>query len=252
MGKYLLKKLLRRLGIDIVRYRSGTNFEPLPPDLSEDDRKIIQLVRPFTMTSIDRLIALIGAVRYIVRCGIAGDIAECGVWRGGSMMAVALTLMAEKDMTRHLYLYDTFEGMSEPTTVDKSFDGTSAKLQLDWTKRGRGAWCYCGLEEVKANLSSIGYPSDHLSFIKGKVEETIPQNIPRSLALLRLDTDWYESTKHELHYLFPLINERGMLILDDYGYWQGAKLAVDEYFATQQRRYFFHRIDFTGRMIVKC
>jgi hypothetical protein len=237
--------------MDVMRYRAGTGHEVLPIDLSEEDRKIIQSVRPFTMVSLDGLIALISAVRYIVRCGISGDIVECGVWRGGSMMAAALTLLAEKDMSRHLYLYDTFEGMPEPTSVDKSFDGTLAKLQLDRAQKGAGIWCYCGLDEVKVNLSSTGYPPAQIHFIKGKVEETIPGNVPGLLGLLRLDTDWYESTKHELQYLFPLINKNGIMLIDDYGYWKGAKLAVDEYFANQERQYYLHRIDYTGRLLVK-
>jgi O-methyltransferase len=240
MGRNLLQKLLERAS------------KVLAIDVSEEDRKIIEMVRPFTMTSMESLIALIGAVRYIIRSGISGDIAECGIWRGGSMMAVALVLKAEKDMSRNLYLYDTFEGMSEPTMIDKSYDGTLAKMQLDRKTKQKGkVWCYCGLDEVKVNLNFTGYPPDQMHFVKGKVEATIPQTAPTTLALLRLDTDWYESTKHELKYLFPLLNERGVLIVDDYGHWQGAKLAVDEYFSSQPRQYYLHRIDYTGRLLVK-
>ena len=100
-------------------------------------------------------------------------------------------------------------------------------------------------------MLSTGYPEDKIKLIKGKVEETIPRSIPTHLALLRLDTDWYESTKHELRYLYPLLEAQGILIIDDYGHWQGAKKAVDEYFRTNQDEVSLHRIDFTARALVK-
>jgi hypothetical protein len=101
-------------------------------------------------------------------------------------------------------------------------------------------------------MTATGYPSNKIHFIKGPVEETIPRQMPSpSIALLRLDTDWYESTKHELIHLFPRLSAGGILIIDDYGHWAGARQAVDEYFAGLPEKYFFHRIDYSGRLIVK-
>src|SRR4051794_22029112 len=203
--KRLLKTVLRRFGYDLVRY-SSTSELASAPDMSDEERRIILAAKPFTMTSLERMAALIQAVTYVTQNGIAGDIAECGVWRGGSMMTVALTLLAYGDRSRSLYLFDTFEGMSSPTGDDKSLDGISADVQLERDPQGTGVWCYASLEDVRANILSTGYPAEKIHLIKGKVEDTIPRNIPSSLSLLRLDTDWYESTKHELTHLYPLLN----------------------------------------------
>lgn len=246
--KKLLRKAFNRFGFDLVRYDSSNDadFENFP-DLSAEERVIVNKVKPFTMTGIERIACLINAVSYVSDNQIKGDIAECGVWRGGSMMTVALTLLARNDTSRNLYLYDTFEGMSAPTDFDKSFDGESAKGQMEQID---GKWCYAGIEDVRQNIFSTGYPKEKIHLIKGKVEDTIPQTIPENLALLRLDTDWYESTKHELIHLHPRLAAEGVLIIDDYGHWQGARKAVDEYFAEHKRKVYLHRIDYTGRIAV--
>jgi hypothetical protein len=246
--KTLIKKALNRFGLDVVSYTppDDSDFKAFP-DLSADERKTVATVKPFTMTSIERIVSLINAVSYITANKIDGDIAECGVWRGGSMMTVALTLLAHNDTSRNLYLYDTFEGMSAPTEFDASFDGVSAESQM---RQENGKWCYASIEDVRQNILSTGYPEEKIHFVKGKVEDTIPKTLPANLSLLRLDTDWYESTKHELTHLFPLLSPEGVLVIDDYGHWQGARKAVDEYFAEQKRKIYLHRIDYTGRIAV--
>ena len=246
--KSLIKKALNRFGLDVVSYVPPDDLELKSfPDLSEEERQIVSSVKPFTMTSVERIVSLINAVSYISENKVEGDIAECGVWRGGSMMTVALTLLAHKDTSRELFLYDTYEGMSAPTDFDKSFDGVSAEWQM---RQEAGKWCYASIEDVRENILSTGYPKDKIHLVKGKVEETIPQTLPEKLSLLRLDTDWYESTKHELKHLFPLLAPEGILVIDDYGHWQGARRAVDEYFAEQNRKIYLHRIDYTGRIAV--
>jgi len=246
--KSLVKKIVNRFGFDIVSFvpPDVSDFKNFP-DITKENKKIISTVRPFTMTGIERINCLIDAVSYLTTNKIGGDIAECGVWRGGSMMTIALALINQGDTSRRLFLYDTYEGMSEPTPLDKSFEGVSAEEQM---KSESGKWCYAGIEDVRQNFLSTGYPEDKIHFVKGKVEDTIPENIPENLALLRLDTDWYESTRHELNHLYPLLSTAGVLIIDDYGHWQGAKKAVDEYFAEKKKRIYLHRIDYTGRIAV--
>lgn len=247
MIKRTIRSLLERSGWELTRRADREHMAVA--DLPEGDRAIIARVAPYTMTSLDRRASLIGAVDHIVRQGIEGDIVECGVWRGGSMMTAALALMARGQTHRHLWLYDTFEGMSEPTSADLSHDGVTARRQLESTTRGEGVWCEASLDDVQANLWSTGYPRGNLHFVRGKVEDTLPAALPGRIALLRLDTDWYESTRHELQHLYPLLQARGVLIIDDYGHWQGARRAVDEYFAGQP--HYLHRVDYTARLLVK-
>jgi hypothetical protein len=249
--KATIRGILRRLGYDLVRH-------PPPPadpaaglgDLSATDIEIVRRVAPFTMTSGARLASLIQAVHYVSAHHIPGEIVECGVWRGGSMMAIALSLLARGDTSRSLYLYDTYEGMPSPTSADVSFGGQKAHQLLAQDAPGTGIWCYASLDDVKTNLMGTGYPESRINFVKGRVETTIPSTSPATIALLRLDTDWYESTRHELQHLYPRLSKHGALIIDDYGHWQGAKRAVDEFFR-EDPSVFLHRIDYTGRLLVK-
>jgi O-methyltransferase len=143
--------------------------------------------------------------------------------------------------------------MSAPTEVDKTVWGQAASVLLESQRRedATSIWCHSSLNEVKGNMALTGYPGDKLVFVKGKVEDTLKGNLPGRLALLRLDTDWYESTKIELQLLYPLLNPGGLLIIDDFGHWEGAKKAVLEYFGQMERSPFLHRIDYTGRLLVK-
>jgi O-methyltransferase len=216
-----------------------------PPDFEAGEIEIIRAVGPYTMTSTERIHALIGAVKHIVRNRIPGDMVECGVWKGGSVMAMALTLQQLGDHDRSLFLFDTFSGMTPPTDRDVDYQGQQAEKILDDVR------CEASLQEVEAAVLSTGYPRDQVHFVKGPVEETIPAHAPASIALLRLDTDWYESTQHELKHLFPRLARGGVVIIDDYGHWRGARQAVDEYVVEHQVPLLLHRIDYTGRIGVK-
>jgi hypothetical protein len=127
-----------------------------------------------------------------------------------------------------------------------------AQTHLDRDVHKTGYWCYAGIDEVRRNMASTGYPTERVHLAKGPVETTIPDQAPSgAIALLRLDTDWYESTRHELTHLFPLLGEGGILIVDDYGHWEGARKAVDEYLGGLARNFYMHRIDYSGRLLVK-
>ncbi len=243
---YYAQRALGAFGLSVRR----TNA--LPKDLDEHTLVTIRSVRPYTMTSPERVSALCQAVRYIVVNAIPGDIVECGVWRGGSMMAVALTLLDLGDTSRHLHLFDTFEGMVRPGPHDRFRDGSPATAVFDREIRGSrdSTWCEASLADVQAALKSTGYPEDHIHYVRGRVEKTLPSASPERLAILRLDTDWYESTRHELVCLFPRLVPGGVLIVDDYGFWQGSKRAVDEYFGELDRRPLLTRIDDSGRLAI--
>lgn len=228
------------------------NAKDLPLDFDEGFREIYARCRPFTMTSAERMYALYKAVEYVLRARIPGDFVECGVWRGGSGMIVALSLLKWGVRDRVIHLYDTYEGMSAPGERDRDVHGGNAQEMFEGTRRSNGTgWCSAGLKEVRTNILSTGYPENNVSFIEGKVEETLPARCPHSISLLRLDTDWFESTYHELVHLYPLLQSGGVLILDDYGHWQGAREAVERYFSENSIALLLNRIDYTGRIAVK-
>ncbi|QEG23503.1 TylF/MycF/NovP-related O-methyltransferase [Mariniblastus fucicola] len=226
------------------------------PDSTVAQREIIDSVTPYTMTSPERILALCEAVDHVCKNEIAGDIVECGVWKGGSMAAVAHSLVSRSQDHRTLWMYDTYDGMSEPTDNDVDLRGHSAERLLadaDYanSESKDSIWCRCSLNQVKQTLIETGYPESMLRFVKGKVEDTLPLESPEQIAILRLDTDWYESTRCELEILFPKLVPGGVLIIDDYGHWQGCRKAVDEYFESQNVKMFLHRVDYTGRLGIK-
>jgi O-methyltransferase len=166
-------------------------------------------------------------------------------------MAMALALQVR---FRNLWMYDTYSGMTDATDSDKDYFGSPASALLTQAKatedqKESQMIAYASLADVKANLATVNYPINRIKFVMGPVERTIPHEIPECIALLRLDTDFYESTLHELVHLYPRLSPGGLLIIDDYGHWQGAKKAVDEYFGNAGP--FLHRIDYTGRLAVK-
>lgn len=239
------KRIARRFGYELRPYQL------FPPDVTPAEAEIYRQCDGFTMTSIERLVTLTRSVEYLVRNSIAGAFVECGVWRGGSMMAVALTLRRLGATDRQLYLYDTFTGMAAPSGHDRRYDGRPAAELLAGASNEAWIRACADLADVKANLASTGYPMDQIRFIQGKVEDTIPAQIPTKICLLRLDTDWYESTRHELVHLYPRLARHGVLIIDDYGHWRGAREATDEFFRDMEPAPFLNRVDYTARLVVK-
>jgi O-methyltransferase len=248
----ILNHALRFTSYELARRQDRPKF---PPDFSEEDREIIRFVRPFTMAKeVDRIYPVVNAVRYICQNHIPGGIVECGVWRGGMMMAGAKTLLALGETRRDLYLFDTFEGMVQPTDRDLDSGGTPAAQKFRTVARvgEEGSdWCFASLAEVTRNLHSTDYPPERMHFVKGKVEDTLPASAPDEISILRLDTDWYESSKHELVHLFPRLQPGGVLILDDYGHWVGSRQATDEYLQEHQLRLHLVRVDSACRVAVK-
>jgi O-methyltransferase len=247
------------------RFRRGDASPPGPSaadplaGATPADRAILEQALPFTMTGVARMQALIDAVRYVVDRGLPGALAECGVWRGGSVLAMLLTLRDLGVSDRDVFLYDTFEGMTAPTEHDVSeHDPPALDTWRAAQVQGERAWPEMFAANVfsesgvRETVARAGYPAERIHFAKGPVEETLPGTLPGPLALLRLDTDWYESTRHELVHLYPLLVAGGVLIVDDYGHWQGAAQAVDEYFAAHPPAPLLQRIDYTGRLAVKA
>ena len=246
----VLDRLVRPFGYRVIRRRRKVD-----PDISSDRdfMHIHDVCNPFTMTSIERMYGLYQAVKYSVEEDVPGDIVECGVWMGGSAMVAAMTLDLVGDTSRNLYLYDTFEGMTPPTDHDVNHEGVHANDFLNPEDRVDGesnVWAYASLETVRRNLDHTGVSRDRFHLIKGKVEDTIPGKMPEAISLLRLDTDWYESTAHELKHMYPVLSPGGVLIIDDYGHWRGSREATDEYFAANDGA-LLNRLDYSGRIAIK-
>jgi O-methyltransferase len=224
-----LRKQRNRARREVARLRSTSTR-----DMDEGARETIQRVRPYTMTGAEKIFGLITAVRHVCRADLPGAFVECGVWRGGSMHAAALTLLEVGVTDRELYLFDTFRGMTEPTERDRRGDRTAAEM-LAASDRDKPIWAVASLDDVRAGVATLAYPQERFHFVEGPVEETVPEHAPEQIAILRLDTDWYESTRHELQHLYHRLVPGGVLIIDDYGSWQGAKDATDEFLADLER-----------------
>ena len=224
----------------------------LPADYEPEFAEIWNRVKHRTMTGHAKGYYLHRAVCYVIAQQIPGAIVECGVWRGGSMLNVAHTLARLGVSDRDLYLFDTFSGMSEPTDRDVHLgrSGAAAATILEREPRDSQTWAIASLDDVRAGFSSMDYPSERVHFVEGKVEDTIPDQAPEGIAILRLDTDWYESTRHELSHLYRRLAPGGVLIIDDYGTWKGSRDATDEFVAETGEPLLFVRTG-RGRAAVK-
>jgi O-methyltransferase len=223
---------------------------PFPRFYDDETRAVIRAVRPWTMTSNEKLFALIVAVRHVVAHAIPGDIVECGVWRGGSMQAVARVLAARGVTDRELHLFDTFEGMPPPTEEDVRQGGPPAAQLLATRPKTAKVWAIADLEDVRAGMEQVAYPAHRIHYHPGLVEDTIPGDAPQQIALLRLDTDWYASTRHELEHLYDRVPSGGVVIIDDYDYWEGSRKAVDEFVEATGARLLLAPMG-SGRLAVK-
>jgi len=247
--KNIIKNISSKSGYRIGRKTNQKNIMKF----GEVDTKIINSVMPYTQTNPERIVALLESVNYVVKNEIPGSIVECGVGKGGSIMAAVKKLQSLQCSNRDIYLFDTFMGMTKPTDVDISYLETPALTQFEKLKIDDNSsnWSNVSIEEVKKVVYSTGYDKEKIHFVKGKVEDTLPSHSPNLISILRLDTDWYESTKHELIHLFPHLSSGGVLIIDDYGHWEGSKKAVDEYISQNNIPILLNRIDYTARIGVK-
>ncbi len=215
-------------------------------DLEQDFLTLWKKVSPFTMISMERGYAVYQAVHHILDRDLPGDFVECGVWKGGTCMLMALALKERAVSDRNIWLYDTFEGMTEPGPEDRIASSGQAV-----SERWQEGWWAVGMEEVRRNLLSTGFPEEKIRLVPGDVCKTLSETAPQEISLLRLDTDWYESTRAELEVLYPRLVGRGVLIIDDYGHFSGSRQAVDEYFTGRRDAPLLQRSDYTGRLGVK-
>jgi hypothetical protein len=242
----IIYQVLRRFDIEVSRNAS----KKFPVELSDLEQRILTRVKPITMTSAGRLSGIAIAMRYLRANQIEGDVVECGVWAGGSIAAAAL-LGVEDFPLRKYWLFDTFEGMTRPSVHDPK-EAKEGYLKTKHQSDEGSNWCEVNETQVRDNLINVGVDISKCIFVAGDVAHTLRQdNLPSKIALLRLDTDWYESTLIELENLYPRLVPGGVLIIDDYGHWEGARKAVDEYFKKQILQPLLIPLDYTGRICIK-
>jgi len=218
------------------------------------DLETISISSKFSMQSQERIWSIIQSTKYIVENGIKGSFVECGVYKGGSAIAIARTLASMGVTDRLIWLFDTYEGMTSPSNFD-SHSGSlilaSELLAATPFGDGQNIWAGASLNSVQEALRRVNYPFTQFKFMPGDVLETLTGDVPAEIAFLRLDTDWYESTKFELQQLEPRVVNHGVIIIDDYGHWSGAKKAVDEYLEEENISPMLHYLDYTGRCWIK-
>ena len=249
--KKIIKSIFNFFGLEVLRMNNFIQRrENLVVELDNDkfSKQLIEKVNPYiNSASIPTRWSLIQIMRYINEKNIEGDLLECGVFRGGSLGMICL-LADRFKMKKKIFAYDTFgTGHSVYTSYDKNMKDMSDNYSKDY-KEG----FFPSLDQVKKNLIELGVNEQHMpTFIKGKVEETLydDKNLPEKIALARIDTDLYDSTKHELEIYYPRIVPGGVLHINDYGGCAGVKKAVDEYFA--DKKVWMHRVDYTCRLIIK-
>jgi len=243
----MVNPTLAKIGLKIIN-KAGYYITPIKSlDYSESDFKIIKYVDPFTLIDHPKLKSLLDGVEYVIKNHIEGCFVECGVWKGGAIMAIIKKLQDLDINNRDVFLFDTFSGMSKPTEHDISQIGYNAVENYD--SKIKNNHSNVSLDDVKNNVYKTDYPKSRIHFLKGEVEATLPKTSFDKIALLRLDTDWYESTKAELEYLFPKLSKGGILIIDDYGGWLGARKATTEYIEKNRIKIYLNRIHPTGSRI---
>jgi hypothetical protein len=204
------------------------------------------------MTSNERLFATAMACKYVIDAGIEGDFVECGVWRGGHAI-IAAAIFKHYNSSKKVWLFDTFKGMVAPTDFDIQTSNRKRANNkfISNKKENHNSWCYASIQEVRNNFIKRNL-IENIEYVEGDVCETLNSgNLPSAICILRLDTDWYESTKKELDVLYPRLSLGGCLAIDDYGHWSGARKATDEYFENNNNRPFFNYTDYTARSAIK-
>ena len=256
--KTIIGRVLFRIS-KLILHKFGFNiklgdYQAQYPELNKGELDFLKSIfaESITMTSLESLATLALACKYVVKNGITGDFVEAGVWRGGSSIVAKKFLTGE----RSFYLFDTYAGMTKPTIHDYRVGASSNTSTVEhWKNQSKSThneWVFASLEEVQKNFRSFNLLDNSVNFIEGNVIETlIDLKVPAKIAILRLDTDFYDSTLMELQVLWPRLVSGGILILDDYGHWDGARRAVDEYFEKETDVLMVPIAGGGGRIVIK-
>ena len=222
-------------------------------ELDPETKEIFKKVKPFTMTSEIRLWSMVQSLDWIINKKIDGEIVETGCWKGGNLFLCDLYLKSKGINNKKIYGYDTFSGMPLPEKNDfkwqRSFNETLERWSMN-NQKNKNNWAIVNKKNVLDNIKKIK-AEESIKLIEGKVEDSllIKNNLPKKIAMLRIDTNFYKSTKFALEVLEPLVEKEGVIIFDDYGSWVGASKAIDEYF--KNKFVWLHRVDRGSRLLIK-
>ena len=253
MLKRLIKKFLSKLNYRIISKNDwSSKVENLIVEASENDLNEFKKIDSISLTSYPNRWSLLQSLNHICENNVEGDIVETGVYKGANLILIN-NFLYRHNLEKRIYAYDTYSGQPEPSEKDYDIKGTKMTDKFDDYKKKNIIPVFCSLKEVKNNISKYSnHDLSKITFIKGKVEETLidEKNIPKKISLLRLDTDFHDSIKKSLEILYPKLNNGGVLIIDDYGHFKGAQIAVDNFFQNK-KNIWMHRVDYTCRLIIK-
>ena len=253
MIKKIVKDILKLFNYRIISENDwNKKVENLIVEASDHELNMFEKLKEISLTSLPNKWSLYQSLSYIKENNIEGDIVETGVFKGANLVLIN-DFLNKFDIDKKIYAYDTFQGQPKPSNLDFDYKGNSMIKKFSNLDKKDTNSVYCSLENVKKNIEK--YSNNNLNkiiFIKGKVEETLnyEKNVPSKISLLRLDTDFYDSIKKSLEVLYPKLIKGGVLIIDDYGHFKGAKIAVDNYFQ-DKKSIWMHRVDYTCRLMIK-
>jgi O-methyltransferase len=221
-------------------------------------REAVDAASGHTLISYERAVTLFQQVVHLEARGIEGALVECGVWKGGAAAVMAQANLRHGSRRRMIHLFDSFAGLPEPTPKDGERVMAAAAMKAERPLGEGGAlrpvnWDVAGREDCEALMRRIGFPAEWVRYHVGWFQDTLSSaDGIGPIALLRIDVDWYESTRLCLEKLFPHVVPGGFVVFDDYGHFEGCRKAVDEFLARHAIGAFLHHIDYTGRYLVKC
>tara|TARA_Y100001970_G_C14121121_1_gene796348 strand:+ start:335 stop:1105 length:771 start_codon:yes stop_codon:yes gene_type:complete len=245
--KKAIKKIFNFFDLEIKRKNNFQDryFDSVT-EISDNEKKILEKISEIALSSVANQWSIIQSLKHIKEKNIPGEVVECGVYKGGSLILICL-IAQMLELKKEIIGYDTFEnGFDSISEFDLSAKGKKIE-KLSFEKN-----FFPTVNEVlniikKFNIDSNFYPK----LVKGKTQDTLllDENVPDSISFLRLDTDIYEPTADQLDKLYPKLSSGGILHIDDYGHCPGVKKAVDEYFV--DKKIWLHRIDYTCRLLIK-
>jgi O-methyltransferase len=200
--------------------------------------RVLRTAAARSLCSPERLRGLRALAADVAQRNLTGDVAECGVYRGGSAAVLADQLL-HRSPTTAMWLFDAFDGMPKPGAEDPA---------EAWTEVGR----YASSEgAVRETFAAARVPFDRVHIVAGRFEETLPRFAPPPLVFLHVDCDWYASVKLCLSTLYDAVVTGGIVVIDDFGHWEGCRRAVEQFFAERGIQPTLIAIDYTSHYFVK-